>query len=71
MSDTHSTMKVTWDRSICEAHGLCMEEAPEVFRLDDDDSLHILQETPAEELRAKVEEAVRMCPRNALTLENA
>ena len=45
-----------------------MEAAPEVFELDDDDNLQLLQEQPAEELRAKVEKAVRMCPKAALKL---
>jgi ferredoxin len=37
--------------------------------VDDDDMLHILIEEPGEDLRGKVEEAVRLCPRQALTLE--
>jgi ferredoxin len=45
-----------------------MAEAPEVFRVDDDDNLHVLQENPPEKLRAKVEAAVRLCPKQALKL---
>ena len=41
----------------------------EVFRLDNDDTLTILLPEVPEKLRSKVEEAVRLCPRQALRLE--
>jgi ferredoxin len=62
-------MRVTVDYDLCESNALCMQSAPEVFEVRDDDVLYILQEHPGEELRAKVEEAVRRCPKQALTLE--
>ena len=43
--------------------------APEVFEVRDDDYLYILDETPAEALRPKVEEAARSCPKAAITIE--
>ena len=46
-----------------------MSAAPEVFDVRDDGYLYILIEEPGEELRAKVEEAVRLCPTQAITLE--
>jgi ferredoxin len=62
-------MRVTVDYDLCESNALCMQSAPEVFEVRDDDVLYILQEHPGEELRAKVEEAVRRCPKQALSLE--
>ena len=59
-------MKVVVDLSICDLHGLCVEAAPEVFEIGDDGTLHLLSEAPAEELRAKVEKAVRECPTGAI-----
>ncbi|WP_239470612.1 ferredoxin [Archangium violaceum] len=59
---------VDWDR--CEANGVCMNVAPEAFNLDDKDTLHVLTENVTPELRAKVEKAVRDCPRQALSLSN-
>jgi ferredoxin len=47
-----------------------MAVAPEVFEVDDDDNLNLLQEEPPEELRPKVEEAVRRCPKQALSLQD-
>lgn len=59
---------VDWDR--CEANGICVRAAPEAFRLDEDDRLHVLIEDVTPELRAKVERAVDGCPRAALSLAN-
>lgn len=60
-------MKVVVDWDLCESNANCMDEAPEVFRVNDDETLTILQENPPETLRKKVEAAVRKCPRGAIT----
>lgn len=62
-------MRVVVDWNLCESNGLCVQAAPEVFKLLDDDNLDILQETPDEALRAKVENAVRACPKQAISLQ--
>ena len=59
-------MRVHVDLAVCEAHGECTYAAPEVFELDDDE-LHY-DGSPAEELRPKVEQAVRACPVQAITM---
>jgi ferredoxin len=61
-------MRVIVDYDVCESNALCMAAAPEVFEVRDDDNLYLLDETPDESLRAKVEEAVRRCPKQAITL---
>ena len=61
-------MKIVVDYDLCEANALCMEAAPEVFRVEEDDTLTILLEEPGEELRSKVEEAARLCPRQAIAV---
>jgi len=61
-------MKVVVDFDLCESNGLCEESAPEVFRLGEDDYLYVLDEHPDEALRPKVEEAVRRCPKQAITV---
>ncbi|MDA2803750.1 MULTISPECIES: ferredoxin [Nocardiopsis] len=63
-------MKVKVDYDLCESNAVCMGILPEVFEVRDDDNLYILQEEPPEELRPKLEEAVRMCPKQALSLED-
>ena len=64
-----SAVKVVVDFDLCEANARCMESAPEVFRLDDNDELHVLMEQPSATLRTKVEEAARRCPRQAIRVE--
>ena len=61
-------MKVTVNYDLCEGHGRCEAAAPEVFELRDDERSYVLQEHPPESLRQKVERAVRLCPRQAITL---
>jgi ferredoxin len=60
--------KVEVDFDLCESNARCMDVAPEVFEVRDDDFLYILDEHPPDELRAKVEEAVRLCPKAAITI---
>jgi ferredoxin len=43
--------------------------APEVFEVRDDNFLYVLQEEPPEELRPKMEEAARMCPTGAISID--
>jgi ferredoxin len=61
-------MRVVVDLMRCESNGLCVSQAPGVFEITDDDELRILQESPDESARAAVTAAVRMCPKQALTL---
>ncbi len=61
-------MKIVVDWDLCEANAVCMGVAPEIFRVEEDDTLTILQEQPAEGMRAKVEEAVRLCPKQAISI---
>ena len=61
-------MRIVVDYAQCESNALCVGAAPEVVELDDDDDLHLLIERPGPELRAKVEEAVRLCPKQALSI---
>ena len=63
-------MRVVVDFDLCESNALCMAAAPEVFEVRDDDFLYVLDETPSEDLREKVEAAARVCPKQAITIED-
>ena len=63
-------MKITVDRDLCASHGQCEFAAPEVFSINDDGDLEIRDATPPESQRAEVEQAVRRCPSNALSLKD-
>jgi ferredoxin len=62
-------MRIIVDYGLCESNALCVQSAPEVFELRDDDLLYLSDEEPPEHLRAKVEAAVRACPKQAIRLE--
>ncbi len=64
-------MKVVVDFELCEANAVCMGVCPDVFRVEDDDTLTILMESPPENLRAKLEESVRLCPRQAISIQES
>ena len=64
-------MKVKVDYDLCEANAICMQQAPQVFLVDDEDNLQILDENPGPELREKVLNAVRLCPRQAISTEES
>jgi ferredoxin len=61
-------MRVMVDRTLCESNAVCARLVPEVFAVDDDDQLQIKQDRPPEELRERVEHAVRRCPKLALSI---
>ena len=62
-------MKPVVDHALCEGHARCEETAPQVFQVDDDDKSQVLVDILPEELRDRVEVAVRVCPRQAISLE--
>ena len=60
-------MRVIVDYTLCESNAVCMRLVPEVFEVRDDDRLYLKTERPPE-ARARVDEAVRRCPKQALSL---
>jgi ferredoxin len=62
-------MKVVVNSDMCEGHAKCELTAPEVFKVGDDDvSVVLIDDVPAE-LREKVDRAIRLCPRQAISWE--
>ena len=62
-------MRVTVDRDLCQGHGMCVPEAPEVFALGKKETqVTIRDEEPDEALRAAVTKAVAYCPTMALAV---
>ncbi len=62
-------MRVVVDFDKCQSNAVCMGIAPEIFEVRDDNFLYLLQEEPPEELRPKVDQAVRDCPTRAISIE--
>ena len=67
-------MRVVIDLDLCQGHGVCQNEAPEVFRVLERpgayDQVRLLDESPPEALREKVESAVRHCPNRVIRIED-
>jgi sterol 14-demethylase len=60
--------RVAVDRDLCQGHGVCESEAPEVFSVSKDGVLTVLAERPGDEQRPAVEAAVKYCPTHALSI---
>ena len=63
-------MKIVIDYDLCESNAVCMGITPEVFDVRDDDLLYLLDENPGDDLRPKVEEAARRCPKQAILIQD-
>ena len=63
-----STLKIVVDWELCESNGLCVEAAPKVFALGDDDSLIVHAEHPPADQLENVRTAARRCPKAAIKL---
>ena len=61
-------MKVTVDHDKCEGHARCVQFAPEVFEIREDDKSYVLVDEVSEAQRPKVEQAVKFCPRQAIAI---
>jgi ferredoxin len=62
-------LKVEADLEACQGYLCCLMAAPEVFDIDDDTAKVVLRmASPSEDLRHKVEDAVRSCPSRALRI---
>jgi ferredoxin len=63
-----TALKIEVDWGLCESNGVCMGINPEVFDLGDDDMLTVLQPEVTPEIESDVREAVRQCPRQAISI---
>ena len=65
--------RVKVDRDLCQGHGVCQMEAPEIFRVverdDGYDQVEVVLDPVPEALRPKLEAAVRYCPNRVLAIE--
>lgn len=62
-------MTVAVDQELCIAAGRCVAVAPEVFDVDEDGFVVLLQERPATDQLAAAHTAALVCPARAITLD--
>jgi ferredoxin len=60
--------KIVVDYNRCESNARCVQVAPDIFEVRDDDKLYLLQDHPSESARERVMKAVRVCPKQALSI---
>ena len=63
-------MKIVVDRHACEGNARCSDVAPELFEVRDDDKAFVKIETPPSALQEKMKLAIRLCPRQAISVED-
>ena len=61
-------MKIVVDYVKCTGLGMCEAEAPDLFEVQDDGSLLVLNESPGADQLAAAQAAVDSCPTEALSL---
>jgi ferredoxin len=61
-------MRIEVDFDLCESNGVCVQVAPEVFSIDENEFLHIDESKAIAANVDRVRQAARMCPRQAITL---
>ena len=61
-------VKIVVDFDKCKSNAVCMGIAPDIFEVRDDNFLYVLQEEPPASARPLVEQAVRDCPTQAISI---
>lgn len=60
------------DKDLCQGHGVCQAEAPEIFDVTDQgqvyDTVKVLSETPSQSLYEKAKAAAAGCPNRVITV---
>ena len=61
-------LRIVVDMDLCQGHGVCESEAPDLFEVDRDRKVAVLDEQPGEDQRTALELAVKYCPTHALSI---
>ena len=60
--------RIVVDPDLCQGHGVCEGEAPELFEVGRDMSVTVLDDHPGDAHRKAAELAVTYCPTHALSI---
>ena len=64
-----SNFRVEVDLDLCQGHAMCELEAPDVFTVPKRGKVEILDTEPPDDARDEVQNAVDMCPTQALLIK--
>ncbi|MFV9632215.1 ferredoxin [Mycobacterium neumannii] len=62
--------RVEVDLDLCQGHAMCELEAPDYFRVPKRGKVEILDAEPPDDARDEIQNAVDMCPTQALMIKN-
>ena len=62
-------LRIRVDRDLCQGHGVCAGECPEIFAVGRDQKVMVKNTRPGPELHEKVRLAAKHCPTNTIRLE--
>jgi ferredoxin len=60
--------RIVVDDDLCQGHGVCESEAPELFEVNRDRLVELLVVAPSGDQRSAAELAVKYCPTHALSI---
>ena len=60
--------RIVVDLDLCQGHGVCESEAPDLLEVNRDRKVEVLDGHPADEHRKAAELAVKYCPTHALSI---
>ena len=66
---TAAHLRITLDTDLCQGHAVCIEEAPEVFRIGAAGHVELIDAHPDPSLNAKIERAAAYCPTRTIQIE--
>ncbi|MEX0767017.1 MAG: ferredoxin [Microthrixaceae bacterium] len=66
-----SGLQIEIDLELCQGHGVCESEAAEVFLVNRDNKVELLNPLVDEQQRSAVELAVKYCPTRALRISQS
>jgi len=61
--------RIEVDLDLCQGHAMCELEAPDVFKVPKRGKVEILDTEPPDDVRDEVQNAVDMCPTQALFIK--
>ena len=61
-------MRLLVDRNLCEANAICVGMAPDVFEIDDDDELVLVDDNVPESRLSELTQIALVCPVGALSI---
>jgi ferredoxin len=64
------SFRIEVDLDLCQGHAMCELEAPDYFTVPKRGKVEILDSEPPEDARAEVQNAVDMCPTQALLIKD-